>query len=347
MIIDRYLLRQTLMPVVAVGLILSTLFVTFTLGRLLTDAASGLLQLNEVFYVTWLRWLIAQDVLIPISFYLGIILVWGQLYQDLEMDALAAGGIGIPRLMIPVLGAAVVLSLIVAAFSLEIRPWAWHKVYEVKARAEASAEIERIRSARFNLYAGDYTVFIEKIRDEGELEGVFVRKREASEFELLSAATGHFTPYVTNSSHELTLYDAVGLHKFEDGPDLFGRFGTLTLDLAATTPGMIEDKAKLKSSGDLLGSGLPDDKAELQWRMSAPFITLMLTLAGLPLARSGPRESRYGGLIMALAIYAVYFNLIGVAKTWVEQGTFGNILWVHLLLVALAGFLWWRSPLRR
>jgi lipopolysaccharide export system permease protein len=347
MTIDRYLLRQTLMPLIAVTVILSSLFVTFTMARLLTDAASGLLQLSEVFRVAWFRWLIAQDVLIPISFYLSIILVWGRLYQDLEMDALAAGGIGTLRLMRPMITLALLLSLVVAIFSLGIRPWAWYQVYDIKIKAEASAEIERIRSARFNLYAGDYTVFIERIEPGGELEGVFVRKRENGELEMLSSSTGHFTAYVTSDAHQLTLYDAISYHNFNDGPDLYGRFGTLTLNLDATTPGLMEDKAKLKSSRDLLDSPLGDDSSELQWRLSAPITTLLLCLAGLPLARSGPRQSRYSGLILAMAVYAIYFNLMGVARTWVEQGQLQSIIWVHGLLLACASIFWWRSSLRR
>ena len=93
MIIDRYLLQQLLPVFLGVSLVLSVLFTTFTLARFLPDANAGLLQLPEVFRMTLLRGLIAQEVLLPVALYLSVILVWGRLYQDREIDALMAGGL--------------------------------------------------------------------------------------------------------------------------------------------------------------------------------------------------------------------------------------------------------------
>ena len=347
MLIDRYLLRQLLLPLVAVSLTVSTLFVTFTLARLLADAGSGLLQFSEIFRVTWLRWLIAQDVLLPISLYLAIVLLWGRLYQDLEMDAMmAAGGLGEARLALPALAAALLVALTVALFTAEVRPWAWHQVYRIKAEAEASAELERIRADRFNLYGGNHTVFIDQIRPDNTLEGIFVRRREGGELEMVTATKGHFTAYVTNDSHELVLEDALAFRAYSDGPELSGRFGTLTLNLKAATPRSVTGEPKVKSVTQLAESADPDDRAELQWRLSAPLSAVLLALLATPLARSGPRQSRHARVILALALYAVYFNLMAVARTWVEQGLTDSIIWVHGTVAVVIAVLWWRRPRR-
>lgn len=347
MIVDRYLLRQTMPSLLAVILTLSFLFITFTLARLLTDAGAGLLQLSEVLRVTWLRWLIAQDVLVPISLYVSVILVWGRLYQEQEMGAMIAGGMSPVRLMRPLAGLAVLLALMVAIFSLEIRPWAWREIYEIKAAAQASAEIERIRSDRFNRYGEDHTVFIDRIYPDGSIEGVFVRKRKAADFELLSAPKGLFTPYAGKDFHKLTLFDAMSFQQFDHGADRFGHFDTMTLNLDAGIPAAVSDRAKVKPSIQLLSSEDAYDYAELQWRVSTPVITLLLLLTAIPLSRTGPRQSRYARLILALAIYAVYFNLLGVARTWVEQDKLPTIGWVHGLLILFIATIWWREILSR
>lgn len=346
MIIDRYLLRQLWPPFLGVALVLSAIFFTFALARLLTDASAGMLQLSEVLRLTGLRWLIAQEVLLPIALYLGVILAWGRLYQDSEMTALKAGGLNDWRLLKPLLRLCLLLVAIVAFLSLWVRPWAWQEIYEVEARAEASAEIDRIGSARFNAYAQDRTVFIERILEDGALEGVFIRKRTPELFELLSAPTGQFTAYVTQDSHQLVLHHAQGFRETREGPSLYGRFGSLTLRFPAKTPATVHDKAKTKSTSALWLSGTPHDSAELQWRFSAPLTALLLLLAAVPLTRSGPRQGRYGRLLMGLAVYAIYFNLVGVARTWVEQGQMAQIAWVHGALLLLIAALWWRGRYR-
>ena len=55
MIVDRYLLREVATPFIAITFALTTLYVTFSLTRYLTDATEGLLAANAVFTLTMLR----------------------------------------------------------------------------------------------------------------------------------------------------------------------------------------------------------------------------------------------------------------------------------------------------
>ena len=59
---------------------------------------------------------------------------------------------------------------------------------------------------------------------------------------------------------------------------------------------------------------------------------LLLAIAAIPLSRSRPRQGRYAKMLLALGIYAIYFNLLNVSRSWVEQGSFGFIWWVPALL---------------
>lgn len=343
MIINRYLLRQFWPPFGGVALVLSTIFFTFALARMLADASVDMLQLHEVLRLAGLRWLIAQEVLLPIALYLGVILAWGRLYQDSEMTALKAGGLSEWQLLKPLLGFCLLLAITVAFLSLGVRPWAWQEIHRIEAQAEASAEIDRIGSARFNSYAQDRTLFIERIREDGQLEGVFIRKRTPDLFELLSAPRGEFSAYVSQDSHKLVLYDAQGLRETPGGPPIYGRFGSLTLRFPATTPSMVSNKARSKPTAELWLSGTSYDMAELQWRFSTPITALLLLLAAVPLTRSGPRQGRYARLLISLALYAVYYNLLGIARASMEQGQIVQIAWVQAASLLLIAALWWRG----
>jgi len=74
---------------------------------------------------------------------------------------------------------------------------------------------------------------------------------------------------------------------------------------------------------------------------------LLLALLAIPLSRSRPRQGRYARILGAMIIYAVYFNLLDVSRTWVEQGTASTIWWAPGALAALVALLYfpWRKLL--
>ncbi len=77
-----------------------------------------------------------------------------------------------------------------------------------------------------------------------------------------------------------------------------------------------------------------------QWRMSTPISALLLALAAIPLSRSRPRQGRYAKMLLAIGIYAIYFNLLDVSRSWVEQGSLSFIWWVPGALALLVARLY-------
>ncbi|MBN1238717.1 MAG: LptF/LptG family permease, partial [Gammaproteobacteria bacterium] len=93
-----------------------------------------------------------------------------------------------------------------------------------------------------------------------------------------------------------------------------------------------------KPTRALLTSPDPVDRAELQWRLSAPLSLFILALLAVPLSRSSPREGRYSRLGIGLLIYIIYQNALSIARVWVERDQVSEWIgmwWVH----ALAGCL--------
>ena len=61
-----------------------------------------------------------------------------------------------------------------------------------------------------------------------------------------------------------------------------------------------------------------------------------LAQTALALVDYQPRRSRFARLPLAIGVYAIYYNLIGVARTWVEQQSVSVLWWAPgLLAVAL------------
>jgi lipopolysaccharide export system permease protein len=58
----------------------------------------------------------------------------------------------------------------------------------------------------------------------------------------------------------------------------------------------------------------------------------------LPLSHTTPRSGRYSKLAVALIIYLVYSNLLGVGKTWIVQEkvpVWVGTWWVHIIAIII------------
>lgn len=112
----------------------------------------------------------------------------------------------------------------------------------------------------------------------------------------------------------------------------------------------VKDVRTLKTS-DLLPFNNPDrhKAAELQWRLSAAIMVLVLTLLALPLSKVNSRSGKYAKLLPAILIYIIYANFIFVSRDWIiteKLPLWIGIGWLHLLMAGLGLFLW-RNQLKQ
>jgi lipopolysaccharide export system permease protein len=97
--------------------------------------------------------------------------------------------------------------------------------------------------------------------------------------------------------------------------------------------------AASKPTAALISSPRPEDRAELEWRISVPISVIVLALLAVPLSRSSPREGRYARLGIGLLCYIVYANVLSLARVQVERDTVPpwlGLWWVHAVALAVA-----------
>jgi lipopolysaccharide export system permease protein len=93
----------------------------------------------------------------------------------------------------------------------------------------------------------------------------------------------------------------------------------------------------------LLGDPRPDANAQLHRRIAPLFLTLAFALIALPLARSAPRQARYGRMLMGFLGYLVGINLMLMGTGWLESGKLAPSLglwWLVLPLLAASAWLY-------
>ncbi|MEM6640699.1 MAG: LPS export ABC transporter permease LptF [Pseudomonadota bacterium] len=349
-IIDRYLMREVAMTWLSVTLVLLAILVSNQFARILGDAAGGKLPREAVFTLLGLTSLNYLTILIPLALFLSVMLALGRLYKDSEMTALVACGIGPRQLYRPLLRFAAVVAIGAGALSIVAAPWALRQVEIIRADAEREAQIDALKPGQFRTSSG-IVFYAEGRRDDGQLENVFLERTEGDRVEAVVAARAQQKTDPVSGVRLMVLYDGEryegvpGSSEFrivsfeEHGlPISFARDGPPALSVEALTPAeLIEDKSS-------------EAAAQWHWRLAAPITTLVLALLALPLARTGPRQGRYGKLAIAILVYIVYANLLGAGRSWIEKGAVPGSIglwWIHGAVIVFCGALLYRAYGRR
>jgi lipopolysaccharide export system permease protein len=344
-------MREIFKPAVTICTVLMFIFGCYIAARYLEDAVQGQLPGSTVILLILLRITIAIEVLLPTTLYLSVVIALGRLYSDAEMTAMFACGISMARVLKSVFFVSVITGMIVACFSLYIRPWAWGQFFELKARAKANFDMTRMKSGNFyEIENGERVIFADKVDNQkNRAESVFIQTKRDDKLQIIYSKQARQYTDDTTGTPILVFYDGY-LYEFPQ----FGKegrileFENLAMHLEHEDVMQTEYKVKAASTEHLVRSNNMEEIAELQWRLAAPLSTILLALLGVPLSRSSPRQGKYSKVTMAVLIFAVYYNLSAMTKKWVGQGVVGiipGIWWVQMLLAVLLLVLLWRPHL--
>src|SRR5690606_9322082 len=143
----------------------------------------------------------------------------------------------------------------------------------------------------------------------------------------------------------------------EDGLDFrLMRFATNELRLPPAAHSRDEEDPELMPTLALLDDARPEARAELHFRIAPPLLALGFGLLAVPLARSPPRQSRYGRTMLAFLGYFVGVNLMILGQDWLAEGTIPvglGLWWLVLPVLVLGTWLYFsdgqlrRAPWRR
>ncbi len=337
--IERYIIAEVLKPFLAVLGILLALFGCFTVARYLAAAATETLGLALMLRLVLLKLLIATEVLVPVALYFSAVMGLGRMHRDQEMVALRAAGIGSGTVIRSMLFLGLPVAVLVAWLSISARPWAYAESYLLDASARTEFSPEHVQGGKFLGSENSGRVLYTRYKDpdNDEMREVFLFRRGDLASTVVSAQRAQHRENRTTGTAQLQLQDGQ-LYRLqrEAGNDQVTTFSELVFNLTQPDEA-VGYKRKAAATGVLLVSELPREIAEWQWRLSRPLATLLLVLAAIPLSHAAPRQGRHERLIIAAMVFAVYYNLGGLAQSWVEQGVVGafpGVWWLHGLMAA-------------
>ena len=336
-VIDRYITRELTLPFIVVILILVGLFASFSSARLLAGAVTESLGIAALFKLVMLKTLIAMEVLIPVALYIGIISGLSRLNRDQELNVLRASGVSGKRIVLIVLMVAIPVAVISGMLSSYVRPWAYAENYILDAQAEAELNTNRFQAGRFYGSERSGRVVYVQSKDEvnKQMDNIFyyINTPETSEIIIAKKAeqvqpSREARPTIVLSEGYLYQLSHTAVR------DDMIQFEQLTYFTDSELA--LRYRRKAAPTRTLWESEEPWEIAELQWRISRPLATLLLALIAVTFIQTVPRQDKATRTyLLAAVVFAVYYNLSGLAKNWVEQGVVNTTIgvwWLYALM---------------
>lgn len=349
MIIDRYLARQVTQSLIGVSVVLLLIFISGQLVSLFGKVASGTLHANTILQLLGLNSLSNLVFVLPLSFYLAILLAFTRMYQDNEMVVLTACGIGQARVLRGLIFLMIIFATLVGTLSLYLAPWAETQAQKIVKNMEESSDLQGIIPGRFKeLSRGVGVIYVEKLDKDGRMHNVFLQ-REGSDGQILVRAERAYPQLDEKSGQRFMILESG--HRYSGKPVVnnfsevsFERHGIRMAEQTSSKP--LQLRFRAVPTATLWSSNATHHISELQWRISAPIICILLAVMAVPLSRTTNRQGRYGKLAIAILLYIIYTNLLNASRAWVTKSQIDPALglwWVHGLVILFALILWWRQ----
>ncbi|HAT30819.1 MAG TPA: LPS export ABC transporter permease LptF [Janthinobacterium sp.] len=349
MIFQRALQRELTSAAGATFTVLFTIIVTWTLIRILGDAAGGRIASSDVISLIVFAALNYLPTILILTSFISVLMVITRSYRDSEMVVWFASGLSLSRWIRPVLTFGLPLVALTALLSLYATPWAKLKSTEYIERFEKREDLQKVSPGQFKESSSSNRIFFVEgaAGDASNVQNVFVNTVDEKGTTVVVAKEGRISAD-QHGDRFLVLKNGRRYQGTPGQPD----FQTMEFERysmrVATKPQEAGADMGVESMTTmaLLGNRNAFTMAELLWRISAPLSCLALILLAIPLGFVNPRAGSSTNLIIALLIFFTYSNLIKLLEASVKQGrlTFALSWWpLHLLAALIAALLFaWR-----
>ena len=353
MILFRYLTREVLLTMSAVAGILLLVIMGSRFIRYFSDAAEGdfpvtILGSLMVFHLPGF-----MELILPLSFFLGILLAYGQLYMNSEITVMVACGMSPTRLLRVTLLPASVVAVLVGLCSLWLTPTGALQTEATLEEQRSRLDVSVLAPGRFQDFGGGRTAYITDFSSDGrQMQEVLVHEQARQGAEqphsyVTRAGSGYQETSVETGSRFLVLENG---ERYGVTPGLLNAerltFERYTLRLGLSRDRQELDSLEYASTLELWNDASPRAQAQFQWRVGLPLMVFVLALLAQPLSRVNPRQGRFAKLLPAVFLYVAYLSLLLAAVDAIGGGSLPAAIgvWpVHGLFLALGCLLLWHS----
>ena len=296
------------------------------------QSAAGSIDPRIIIPVIALRMPDFITLLIPLSFFLGVLITTSRLYGDNEIYAIFSGGKSLIDIIKYLLPQAFLFLILTASLSLNIAPYTKAMSKELMASKSFSEKIQSIRPNELTKIGKGNYIKAQSIQD-GILEEVIFMSGDIGSAGIVFSSKLFFSDSKNNSN--ITFKDGIiYTDVINPNKQVITRFGEFDYDLD-TSSGSSKN-ARLNKVYDFEEKS---KDASFQWNLSIPLTIINLLFLGIFVGKSKPRQGRFSGIIPGLFIYMLYISLLVASRESIMTGGFLSsfgLWWVHALFLLLS-----------
>lgn len=343
MILTNYLRKQCIKTALVVLMLLFLLMVGTLFTATLRAIARGVLAPDLLLIELSLRSVDVLNILVPLSFFLGILSALSNLYRNQEAVMLHAFGWSLQDILKALAPLAAGVFVLMLLLSLWISPMASKLSKELTTRASEDISLMGLSEGRFqSFFSDDGVIYVETIDStQKRVENIFANIHHPDRIDTITAAYGY--EFEEKGQKYVALFDGYR----NEGIPGSNRYQTMQFErndikLPDLTKEIAALDEKSKTTKELWRSDVVADRAQLHYRLVPPLSVLVLFLLAVALSKTSHREAKYLNLVTGLAAYIVLINLLTIGQSLLAQGKLPMILglwWVYIIFIAYG---WWR-----
>ena len=292
------------------------------------QAAEGNIDPEIILSVIALRFPDFITLLIPLSFFLGLLITIGRLNSEGEIHGYFSAGLSKFNLIKFLLPQAFIYFFITLVLSLYIAPYTKNLSKDLLVIDSFEEQIDAIQSDEI-VSLDDGGFLYVQTADEGLIKGVkLFQVDEDNSFIVIS---DELLTTEKDKTIELNLKNGSfygGL--FSESSKIISNFNNFNFEI---------DK-NMSQSNDLSLTKLFDyssasDQATFQWNISIPITILILLLYGIYISSSKPREGKFSFMLPGMLIYVSYLSLLILGREFISDnpGSIFNLWFIHGLFI--------------
>ncbi len=314
--------------------------VSYSALALLADADSNLIPSNLLVILIVSKAIAAFELFLPLALYITLLMGLGKLYSEQEISALHASGIsvyGLIKTLMPLIVSIVLLTAIVVIF---VRPWAYDLRYDAKYQAQQTYDFDHLEEGYFYENKETGQVYFARSIDEdsGIKNDIFVYHPKGKSVQVVYADKGYPREQDENQAPVMVFLDGTAHRLQQDSADTLVSFNQFTVVPKSKEVVPQSFKRKAASTYYLSSATGRNEVAEFQWRLTSVFKAFFLAIIAIFLAKTSPRQGRYGKLIVGVLFFFIVHAGSLIMKTWIEQGALSLFPGMWSIVIGLLVF---------
>ncbi len=319
--------------------ILAILFMLVVGSRLIgyfEQSAEGLIDPNIIYKVVALRFPDFVTLLIPLSFFLGLVITISRLYSDREIYGYISGGLSPIDLIRYLIPQSLLFFLITLVLSIYVAPYTKELSKEIISVDTIQEKLASIKPKELILFDDDGSFIYIEDKENSSFDKVIVFDGSDDKSSLVRASRLKY--FETESSIELNFENgSMYQNIFNKDSSVITQFGELKI------PAGKEVKIlKGLSFSKLFDFSLKSSKSQMQWNISVPLTIFIFLLLAVSLSKVQPRQGRLSVVLPSIFIYILYLSLLILARDSSKDDIVisSDYIWfVHLFFLILGFFL--------